>query len=91
VHTTEFNAGSDDDTLVEGPAVLFRRRDLEAFADRILARGWALAPFDFDTGSGPLDRYVDLPPYLDQPHLKLTVEGYSTTSIGLIIRRAPDG
>ena len=87
MHTTEFNVTSDDETLTAGPAVMFRRRDMEELARRVAARGFEIAPFDFDPGEQPLDRYIDMPPYLDQPHLKLALEGYVSTSIGLIIRR----
>lgn len=87
VHTTEFNVSSGADTLQGGPTVLYRRHDLESLARRMEARGCEIAPFDFDLGNGPLDRYVDLPPYLDAPHLRLAIEGYASTSVGLIVRK----
>ncbi|MGH9138154.1 MAG: methyltransferase, partial [Acidimicrobiales bacterium] len=34
VHTTEFNVDSDDETVTEGPTVLYRRRDLIELARR---------------------------------------------------------
>ena len=87
VHTTEFNVASNDDTLTNGPTVLFRRQDMEALARRVAARGFEVAPFDFNPGDRPLDRYVDVPPYLDVPHLHLAIEGYAATSIGIVIRK----
>ena len=87
VHTTELNLSSDRDTLSEGPTVLYRRRDLEDLAGRVRSRGCEIAPFDFETGERPLDQYVDLPPYLNEPHLRLAIEGYASTSIGLILHK----
>lgn len=87
VHTTELNLSSNDDTVDNMDTVLFRRRDLEALAARLTAMGHHVAPFDFDPGVGPLDNYIDVPPYRVEPHLKLALWGYSTTSVGLIIQR----
>jgi tetratricopeptide (TPR) repeat protein len=89
VHTTEFNLSSNDDTLKDGRTVLFRRRDFEALTQKLQAAGHEVAPFDFDPGWGKVDRYIDVPPYLEEPHLKLALEGYATTSIGLIVRKKP--
>jgi hypothetical protein len=87
VHTTEFNLSSDSHTVETGGTVLFRRQDMEALAERLTAQGHKVAPFDFDPGAGPLDRYVDVAPYRAEPHLKLALDGYATTSIGLIVQR----
>lgn len=88
-HTTEFNLSSNDHTLTEGATVLFRQQDMEALAARLAAGGHRLAPFDFDAGLAPLDRYVDVPPYRAEPHLKLALAGYAVTSIGIIVQRGP--
>jgi SAM-dependent methyltransferase len=87
-HTTEYNVSSNGVTVETGGTVLFRRRDLEAFAERLAARGHAVAPFDFDTGLLPLDRYVDVPPFRPEPHLKLLIDGFACTSVGIIVRKA---
>lgn len=43
-------------------------------------------PINFNVGDGELDKYVDLPPYNRNKHLKLIVEEkYVTTSIAFII------
>ena len=89
VHTTELNLSSDRETLTEGPTVLYRRADLEQFGRTMRARGIEVEPFDFDPGDGILDRYVDFPPYLNEPHLRLALEGYASTSIGIVCRRGP--
>jgi hypothetical protein len=89
VHTTELNLSSNEETLESGGTVLFRRRDLEALAERLQAAGHVVAPLDFSTGDEPLDRYIDAPPYRTDPHLVLALSGYATTSFGLIVQRAP--
>jgi SAM-dependent methyltransferase len=88
VHTTEYNLTSNTETPSEGGTVLFRRRDLEALHHRLAAKGHAMAPLDLDPGYGELDRYIDVPPYRDEPHLKLALWGYACTSIGIIVQKA---
>jgi len=41
----------------------------------------------FDLGDGPLDRYVDAPPYTQDKHLKLQLARYVTTSFGIIAQK----
>ena len=89
VHTTEFNLSSNEHTAATGPTVLFRRRDFEALGATLTADGHMVAPFDFETGHEPVERYVDLPPFALEPHLRLRlpfgVASYITTSIGVIV------
>lgn len=87
VHTTEFNVSSNEDTLSTGGTVLFRRRDIDGLIAQLQADGHEVAPMDYDAGDRPIDRYIDVPPYRAEPHLKLALSGYAATSIGLIIRR----
>jgi hypothetical protein len=89
VHTTEFNLSSNDQTVDNLNTVLFRRRDFEALAARLAAKGHTVAPFDFEPGARALDRYIDVAPYRAQPHLVLALMGYATTSFGIIVQRAP--
>ena len=86
VHTTEFNVASNFYTMSSGGTVLFRRTDIEALADRLIAAGYGIE-LDFDLGSGEADHYVDPPPYKSEPHLKLAIGNYVSTSIGLIIQK----
>jgi SAM-dependent methyltransferase len=88
IHTTEYNLSSNADTVSEGGTVLFRRRDLEELYHRLAARGHTMAPLDLDPGYGEIDRYIDVPPYRDEPHLKLALWGYAATSVGIIIQKA---
>lgn len=89
IHTTEYNFGSNDETLDHMGTVLYRRRDFEALQARLAAKGHTLAPLDFDIGSGPADTYLDVPPYRQEPCLKIALMGHATTSFGLIVQRAP--
>ncbi len=98
VHTTELQLDNDAPPVDGRGTVLFRRRDMEALAARLAARGHAMAPIDYGPGLGLLDGYVDVPPYgarrgegfppLHPPHLRVSVYGVAATSVGLIIRAA---
>jgi SAM-dependent methyltransferase len=88
VHTTEFNLSSNDETLTEGRTVLFRRRDIEQLVDHLRARGHEVSTIDYDAGQGILDGFVDVPPYRDDPHLRLLLERYTATCFGLVVRAA---
>lgn len=84
VHTTEFNVSSNTETLDTGGTVLFRHRDFKDLVDRLTAAGHHI-DVSYDLGQGPADYYVDVPPYTASMHLKLKLDRYVTTSIGLII------
>jgi hypothetical protein len=58
-------------------------------AERLAAKGHRVAPFDFNSGVQPLDRYIDVAPYRPEPHLKLALEGFASTSFGIIVQRRP--
>lgn len=84
VHTTEFCLG--ETTLHHGGTVLYRRCDLEPLYEALPRVGAHLLPVDWSIGTLPLDQHIDVPPY-GEPHLKLAVAGFVTTSIGLIVKR----
>lgn len=90
VHTTEFNVSSDRETLDRAGTVLFRKRDVRVLAEKLARRGHSIE-LDFDTGQGLADDYIDLPPYRPDPHLKLKIGDYVSTSYGLIIHKAESG
>ncbi len=87
VHTSEYNLTSNDETITEGPMVLFRRRDYEDLMTRVRAAGHEITPIDFHPGYGHVDRHIDLPPFADNLHLKAQLIGWAFTSIGFVIRR----
>lgn len=89
LHTTEFNLSSDELTVSSGPTVIFRKCDIEELAEALRKEGHEIT-VSYDAGTGELDRYVDIPPYMSAPdkrHLRLLLWKYITTSIGLFIRK----
>ena len=89
IHTTEFNLSSNSDTFESRDLSLYRRRDIQALVERLTRAGHDVEPIDFDPGDALLDGYVDLPPYREEPHLRLRIGDYDCTSIGIIISRRP--
>lgn len=98
VHTTEFNYLNDKETIDNWDTVLFQRRHFQGLRERLMAKGHTVLPLDFNIGSKPMDKFIDLPPYLhdwDEPmrrewaahlnHLKLSVDGFACTCFGLIV------
>jgi len=87
IHTTEFNLSSDDQTFESPGCSLFRARDIKQLLAEINEQGYEAAPLNLNSGKLAVDRHIDLPPYGFSPHIKLMLEGYVVTSIGLIIRK----
>lgn len=87
VHTTELNLSSNGNTLEKGGTVIFRRRDFETLAERLIAQGHEVMPITFDSGDSELDRFIDLPPYSSDPHLKLQLLRWVSTSFGMVVRK----
>jgi hypothetical protein len=87
VHTTEFNFSSDLDTIDYQEVVLFRRKDIIKLKERLERLGHYVEPINFNTGCQPYDNYIDIPPYRYEPHLKLQLGQYKTTSILLLIQK----
>ncbi len=86
IHTTEFNLSSNQDTFTHPTLSLFCKKDIEALYSRLISAGHKPWPLNFHPGTGPADAYVDLPPW-STPHLKLELNAYVTTSIGLVIEK----
>jgi hypothetical protein len=97
VHTTEFNYTSNDETIDNWGTVLFRKKDFETLAGRLIDKGYVVPSLDFDVGDTPVDYFVDVPPYphdknylhphLSALHLKLMVDGFPTTCFGVLFSR----
>lgn len=86
VHTTEYNVEGDDETFESVGLSLYRRKEMLRLKSLVEDQGHVFLPINFNMGDGELDKYVDLPPYNRNKHLKLIVEEkYVTTSIGFII------
>lgn len=77
VYTTEFNVSSNSDTLDQSGTSIYRRRDIEELAGRLHALGHGLEPVGWSIGIGCIEGHVDVPPYRDEPHLKLKIEQYT--------------
>ncbi|MGL4758891.1 MAG: SAM-dependent methyltransferase [Patescibacteria group bacterium] len=92
VHTTEFNVSSNDVTRDNAGTVLFRRKDIEKLAQDCTDQGHFIT-LNFNVGTGEIDQYIDVPPYTPNKQLKkmtqlkIDLEKYVTTSIGLIIKK----
>lgn len=101
IHTTEFNFMNDAETIDNWTTVLFQKRHFIAIAERLKAAGHHVAELDFSIGSKPLDKFIDIPPWVHDmtgemasnweqsvAHLKLNIDGFASTCFGLIIRKA---
>lgn len=85
VHTTEFNLGSEFETLETGPCVVYRKSDLLAFADDMKAQGHKIE-LNLNPGNEPADYMIDRDRNADI-HLRLYVANKILgTSIGLFIQ-----
>jgi len=87
VHTTEFNLSSNEETFESPGLSIFRRRDMEELAARLTAAGHEVSPFDWSSGPGFAETVIDLPPYKASPHLKLKLDQYTCTSVGIVVRK----
>jgi len=86
VHTTEFNLSSGIETADNPGTCIFRKSDFNKLAQEANQHGLQLEPMIYDPGAHFLDYFVDTPPYTDV-HLRLILEKYVSTSIGVVIRK----
>jgi hypothetical protein len=87
IHTTEFNLSSNHDTIESENLSIYRRRDVEAMANRLTNLGYSVAPLDLEPRMGFVETVIDLPPYRHSPHLRLRIDKYDCTSVGIIITK----
>ena len=87
VHTTEFNLSSNEDTLEHPLASIFRLKDLQLLKKELEDEGYTMFPINTSVGTDKPDKHVDLPPYRQDIHLKLLLDQYVSTSIGIIIKK----
>ncbi|NOT49821.1 MAG: SAM-dependent methyltransferase [Chitinophagaceae bacterium] len=88
VHTTEFNISSNEKTIETGDTVVYRKRDLDAIAGELRSMGHFVEETDFSSGDEPEDLHIDFLPHKQDIHLKLQLDDFVVTSIGLIIRKS---
>ena len=98
VHTTEFNFMNDEETVDNWITVLFQRKHFIELATRLGAAGHAVMPLDFDVGADPMDKFIDMPPFVNElenssiaswakgaHHIKLVVDGFPATCFGMVV------
>lgn len=84
VHTTEYNLTSNRDTILEGPVVIFRQKDIFELQEEMTAEGHHMI---FNPYRDPHEEWkIELPPYRN-PHLIMMYEKYPITSIGIAIQK----
>jgi hypothetical protein len=87
VHTTEFNISSDDETIERGDTVVYRKKDIEKAVAYLRSKNHYVEDIDYSLGNEPEDSQVDFIPHHQKIHIKLQLDKYVVTSIGLIIRK----
>ncbi|MBL7749087.1 MAG: methyltransferase domain-containing protein [Chitinophagaceae bacterium] len=87
VHTTEYNISSNDETQDNNDTVIYRQRDIEQVVQELRNEGHFVEELDYSLGGLPEDFQVDIQPHQQKVHVKLQVDKYVVTSIGLIIRK----
>jgi hypothetical protein len=96
IHTTEFNF-MNGETIDNWTTVLFQKKHFEEMARRLESKGMQVAPLNFDVGSKPLDKFIDIAPYAHDwkfdhapqwrqgaNHIKLTADGIPVTCFGIV-------
>lgn len=88
VHTTEYNISSDTFTKEDPDTVIYRMRDIEDLARRLRAQGHYVEEIDYSLGNLPEDFMVDAQPHRQDVHIRLQIDQWIVTSIGLIIQKS---
>ena len=86
IHTTEFNI-RDNYTMDTAHSCAYRKMDFEWLKQHVESIGYIFHHIDYDLGEMEYDNKIDHPPYSNDEHLKLNVDGFDLTSIGFIIER----
>ena len=91
VHTTEFNLSSNQNTVSEGPTVVYCKQDIELLVWGLKELGHYVEPLDFFAGNAREDRFVATPPWDDLKkniaHLRLRIGPFVCTSLLLIVQK----
>lgn len=88
IHTTEFNCDfSDTKTFQDGDTVLFNKSDIDKLIYELRELGYCPLEPIYYLGDEPQDKFIDIPPYSKNCHLKLKLAQYTTTSIILIVKK----
>ena len=87
VHTTEFNVSSNEETLNDKDCCIFRKKDFDLLEIKI-PKNFKIKKINYNLGENRIDSYVDHPPFNINPHLKVKIKDFSSTSVGIIISRS---
>lgn len=87
IHTTEFNISSNTETQDNNETVVFRQKDIEQVIQELKNLGHFVEEADFSIGGMPEDYMVDVIPHEQKIHLKLQIDRFVVTSIGIIIQK----
>jgi len=87
VHTTEYNISSNDETQDNNDSVFYRKKDIDKIVALLRGDGHFVDEPDYALGGLPEDFNVDIYPYKQDVHLKLQVDKFVVTSIGVIIQK----
>jgi len=87
VHTTEFNVSSNEQTLDNCDTVIFRMKDIEKLVAKLRNLGHRVETVDYSLGGLPEDFDIDVHPHSQDVHLRLQLNEFVVTSIGLIIQK----
>lgn len=87
VHTTEFNVCSNEETLLTGGAVIYRRRDIEMLERSLRSMRCGMEYPEFGCGTHQYDLLYDEEPFFTRglPHVKLLQDGFVCTSFVMVI------
>lgn len=96
VHTTEFNLDSlkeyyNGDTIDHPLIAVYRKQDIEWLKNKVEELGHKMYDIDYTCNTGLYDNYIDIPPYTQDPHLRLELTDgllkFPITCIGIVIKR----
>ena len=88
IHTTEYNLDSNEDTVEMDHVSVYRKKDILQLIAELESEGHYVYPMDWHIGSDVADKFVDLPPPVRKGmHLRLMIEQYVCTSVGIIIKK----
>jgi SAM-dependent methyltransferase len=87
VFTTEYNITSEEETIENPYNYVFTKKNIETIIEKLENEGHYVYPLDLRLGNLSGNKYVDLPPYHQKLHLRLLMDGFEVTSIGIIVKR----
>jgi 2-polyprenyl-3-methyl-5-hydroxy-6-metoxy-1,4-benzoquinol methylase len=88
IHTTEFNLSSDINTIDKPGTCIFRASDLRQLSAELSRERIYMEPLILDPGIHSYNFHVDTPPYNSKVHLRLELERFAATSIGIVIKKS---